>query len=303
MKKKKNKKPLVSVIMPVYNAGDFLVEAINSVIKQEGVDFELICVDDGSVDGSWEILRKYEEMYPDLVRAFRLERNQGEGYVANLAFAKSRGKYIARMDADDVMVEGRLRRQVEFLEKNGDYVAVGGQALVINNSGEVIGEKRVPLKWGEIYEFLGKFNPMIHPTVMFRKDLIKSKTLYRVNYDGVVDYDTYFRLIQWGKMANLDEVLVLYRLHGENKSFVGLKSKFWEDVKIRLLAVARGEYRLSWMMLVTILWQSLVVLLMPERILLELFLVVRGLKKNWWLRMVREWWSGLVVSRARYQVS
>ncbi len=117
--KNKNQNPLVSVIMPVYNAGNFLMEAIESILNQTYQNFEFIIVDDASTDNSWKIIQKYAKKYPKKIKAFQLKKtlNRGGDACANFALKKAKGKYIARMDADDIAHPKRLEKEVDFLEK------------------------------------------------------------------------------------------------------------------------------------------------------------------------------------------
>lgn len=148
-----NDSPLVSVIMPVYNAGGFLVEAIESILHQTYRKFEFIIVDDCSTDGSWKVISRYQRRYPKVIKAIRMKKqlNKGGDASANTAYRMTRGAFIARMDADDIAHPERLEKQVKFLHDNPDVLMVGSQAHVINKSGEVVGDKTVPTSHEEIY--------------------------------------------------------------------------------------------------------------------------------------------------------
>lgn len=273
------KQPMVSVIMPVYNAGRFLQPAIESIVNQTYPRFELIAVDDGSTDGSWKILSQYRKKYPKIVRVFHLKTNQGESAAANLAYQKSRGEYIARMDADDVSRRDRIAKQVAFMEQHPTVVALGAQARVINRNGKRIGGKKTPITHEAIYTMFAFVNAMIHPSVMFRKRLLPNRpNLYHSTFETTDDYHTYFELLTCGQFANIPEELVSYRVHGTNKSLTNIKEKFWTDTQVRLYAVKRFGYHAPFLMFPAILLQALPVMLLPEPWLLEVFLFLRGLK-------------------------
>ncbi len=268
--------------MPVYNGSRFIGKAIQSILTQTYPRLELIVVDDGSTDETWTILKRFRKQFPQKIRIFRFKKNQGESAAANVAFAKSRGEFIARMDADDVAHPARITKQVAFMQTHPEIIVLGTQARVIDQYGKCIGAKRTPLYHNQIYTFFGFINPMVHPSVMFRRNLLpKRPTLYYTpsSFETTDDYHTYFELLNYGKFANLPEELISYRLHGANKSLTNIKEKFWTDTKVRLTAVTRYNYRPSPLMFPIILAQALVVLVLPESFVKEIFYHIRGLKR------------------------
>ena len=124
--------PLVSVIMAAYNGEKYLAEAIDSVLTQTFSDFELIIVDDGSLDASAEIICSFAKL-DDRIRFFQLERNMGQGPALNRGVASSTGKYLTYMDCDDITLPQRLEKQVDFLQANPEIGAVGACARVMNH--------------------------------------------------------------------------------------------------------------------------------------------------------------------------
>lgn len=278
----KNKQPLVSVIMPVYNAGIYLVEAIESILNQTYRNYELIIIDDASTDNSWEIIRKYKNLNPTQIRATRLKKNLNKGgdAGANIGYKISKGKFIARMDADDIAHPERLRKEVEFLLSHPDVLVVGSRAFFIDKEGLVIGEKNVPLTHEEIYEDFFTTNPMVHPSIMIRKkSLPDRKKLYSIKYSANNDYLTFFELLKIGQFANLKEKLVYYRLHGKNDSLIKIKNRFFNTFKIRLLAVFKLSYQPSSKGILLIFPQAIIALLLPEKLMLKLYLLVRRINK------------------------
>src|SRR5579859_2675921 len=130
--------PLVSVAMPVYNAQRYLAQAVDSILAQSFKDFEFIIIDDGSTDSSTEILRKYEAADPR-IRLFS-RPNTGLTIALNEALGYARGRYLARMDSDDVSLPRRLEKQVAFMEDHPDHVAVGCRVVLIDPDAELLGE-------------------------------------------------------------------------------------------------------------------------------------------------------------------
>ena len=169
--------PLVSVIMPVFNAGHYLVPAIESILNQSYSNFELIIVNDASTDDSLMVINSYHKQFPKKIKVISLNNNLNKGgdSCANLAIEQAKGKYIAKMDADDIAHPDRIKLQVEYLEKHPKTFLVGSQAYVIDKNGDIIGDKTEPLSHKEIYNSYLTFHPIIHPTAMVRRNLSKNK--------------------------------------------------------------------------------------------------------------------------------
>ncbi len=274
------RKPLVSVIMPVYNGARFLRPAIESILHQTYERLELIVVSDGSSDTTGKIMKSYRKKYPKKVRVYKLKDNAGESAAANFAFAKSRGGFIARMDADDVSHRERLAKQVAYLVSHPEVIVLGTQASVIDKRGCRIGTKRFPLDHETIYKQYAIVHPMLHPSLMFRRGLLpKGKHLYRNVFEPNDDYYTLFDLLNYGKFANLPQELISYRLHGANKSLSHLKEKFFNITKIRLAAITKLNYQAPVLVFPLMLAQAILVLLLPEAVLKQLLLLLRGMNE------------------------
>lgn len=285
MKHLSKRKPLVSVIMPVYNAGDYLVEAIDSIVRQTYQNLELIIVDDASTDNSWKIIRRFKKRYPRKIKTIRLQKNLNRGgdACANLAFQKARGEYIARMDADDISDPQRIEKQVRYMETNKDVIVLGTQAFVINKEGKITGEKLEPVSNDQIRENYFIYHPMIHPSVMIRKSLLPNKpnkeNLYRIRYSANNDLLTFFELMQYGRFANLSEKLIYYRIHEKNDSLVNPKEKFFNTLKIRIFAWQHLDYDPTLKAVLTNILQLLVISFMPSRAITFLYMLWRGVAK------------------------
>jgi glycosyltransferase involved in cell wall biosynthesis len=196
---------LVSVLMPVYNGENYLSEAVESILNQTFRDFELIIIDDGSTDRTAEILAEYERR--DM--RVRLYSQARKGLIATLnrGIELSRGRYIARMDADDVSYPTRLEKQVAFLEAHLN-VGVCGTWRVITG-GRVI---RTPVQDGVIRSYLIFDTLLARPTVMMRKTLFETGIRYPA-YEHAEDFGLWVQLADHTHFANLPEVLLYYRSH------------------------------------------------------------------------------------------
>lgn len=267
--------------MPVYNTAEFVTDAIESILSQTYRNFELIVVDDGSTDNTPEILRSYKRRYPKAICLITLKKNIGDSQATNIGFRVARGEFIARMDADDISHPERLVRQIEYMLKHPGVIMLGTQAEIINENGEKIGEKIFPTKHINIYKDYAIYHPMLHPSCLFRKALLPNKEfLYDTGYKPNDDYYTFFKLLNHGKFTNLPEKLLYYRIHSKNISLQNLKKRFYNTLKIRIMAIAKLGYKPSAKGLLAMLVQLVLVSFVPERALLVLYVLIKRIKST-----------------------
>nr|WP_246558803.1 glycosyltransferase family 2 protein [Hymenobacter piscis] len=201
--------PLVSVIIPVYNAGDYLRPAIESILQQTFQDFELIIVDDCSRDESLAVARSYQT--DPRVRVLANERNRGRSFADNYGAEYARGKYIAKMDADDIALPHRLQAQVDFLEQN-PTVGLTSSFLQCFGESDIVYE--YPLSADAVRSFLLFNMPVANPTAFFRRSLLQEHGL---RYDDTIqdtfgeDYEFIARLAQVTDIVNQPDILLHYR--------------------------------------------------------------------------------------------
>jgi len=280
MKNKKNLQPFVSVVMPVYNAGDFLVEAIESILKQTYKNFEFIIVDDASTDNSWKILKKYRKK-DKRIRIYKIEENVGVSQTVKFAIEKSNGNFLARMDADDIAHPQRLEKEVNYLLKNSQTVAVGTQCLLINKDGKTIGKKIFPTKFEDIYRYIFTFIPVQQPTLMINKTkLPKDFEYYYDSMDTAEEMELLFKLFQYGKVENINEKLHYYRLHDKNTSLINLKKTFLLTLLSRIKAIFKYKYSPTLSGFLFTLAQSVLILLLPSQWILFLYKKIRKMGKS-----------------------
>lgn len=229
--------------MPVYNAGDFLHEAIDSILTQKCRNWELICVDDRSQDRSFEILKSYARQNKQ-IRIYRNKGHQGVATTANFAISRARGRFIARMDADDVMLPRRIEKQLAFLTKRPNIVAVGGQCALINSEGGRIGEKHFPTSHARIYATAFQMVPMQQPTLMVNTSLLPIDfRWYEDGQDTAEEVLLLFRLFKHGLCANLKDYVLKYRIHQNNTSLAHPKKTFLLTYKARQVAIKQFGYQ------------------------------------------------------------
>lgn len=280
-KSQKTIHPLVSVVMPVYNAGGFLIPAIESILTQSYKNFELILVDDVSTDGSRDILQKYHKKFPGKIKLVLMKKNLNGGgdKCANEGVKKASGKYIARMDADDIAHKDRLTKQVAYLETHPDVVLLGSQAIVIDANGKQIGIKEEPLTHDAIKSAYMTFHPMIHPTCMVRRIIDNKPFMYKIKYSANNDYNTFFTLLCSGhKFANLKEKLLFYRIHDSNDTFKNIREKFFNTLKIRYEMYKKFGFKPSGRDIIVSIVQTAILSTLPEKVIKNLYLLSKGIK-------------------------
>lgn len=207
--------PVISVIMSVYNSEHYLIEAVNSVLKQTFKDFEFIITDDGSMDNSFNILEECAKKDNRIV-LLKNPENLGLTKSLNKMLEISKGKYIARMDADDISLHERFEKQYEYMEKNPSVGVLGTNISYFENSTHVTS---LPLGHNDIITSLLFEDVIMHPSVMLRSSVLSNN---RINYDDhfIVsqDYDLWVRLINNTEMNNLNDILLKYRFNDQNIS-------------------------------------------------------------------------------------
>tara|TARA_Y100000590_G_scaffold467143_1_gene644973 strand:+ start:1388 stop:2407 length:1020 start_codon:yes stop_codon:yes gene_type:complete len=209
--------PKVSVLMPVHNGEKYLYEAIDSILCQSYTDFEIIIIDDASTDNSLEIIRKFK--YDKLILIKNVS-NIGQAESENIGLNMANGKYIARLDQDDMMVNNRIEKQVQFLDNHEQVAAVGSQYWCINSVGEKIKRLRWPIGLeNNLFSVIVGHVPIGDPGVMYRNEVAQSMRGYKQKYEPAEDYDLWLRLYLNGyECDNLDEYLTLYRSHSKQIS-------------------------------------------------------------------------------------
>lgn len=200
--------PAVSVVMPVYNGEAYLQTAIDSVLNQTFTDFELIIVDDGSIDHTRDVVIAYRD---SRIRLLCNDRNLGPGETLNKGIAHARGSLIAVMHSDDVCRVNRLARQVNFMTQNPSIGLCGSWVKVFGLQHDTW---QYATNSDDIKSMLLFRSAFAHPTVMMRKEVVaNTATAYSSRYRYTEDYDLWCRLAPVTDFANLAEVLLDYRLH------------------------------------------------------------------------------------------
>jgi glycosyltransferase involved in cell wall biosynthesis len=223
-------KPTVTVLLPAYNAAPTLLGAVDSVFGQSYTDFELLVMDDGSTDATAEVLKSCRD---SRVRVVRSERNQGLIAVLNQGLELARGKYIARMDADDTAHPRRLELQLGFLEAHPDVGICGTWFRVRGGWRRTV--VRTPTSHQAISARLFFRSPFAHPTVAFRRAFLEESGLrYDPQAVDAEDFDLWVRARERTRFANIPRVLLDYQVHSDQTSSRRMRSQLESAGRARL---------------------------------------------------------------------
>ncbi len=240
-----NVKPLISVLMPVYNCSKYIYNSTISILNQTFSDFELIIIDDCSTDNTVDILKKFND---ERIVLIVKQKNTGITNSLNYALDIAKGKYLARMDGDDISNIDRLEKQYKFMEGHPDVVLCGGGYEVIKSNyehaqqGDIFVQKApaatldvltrswIRIFWGKGNIRIKTFKPYLlhgellfdlathcsfaHPTVMIKSEVLKiNKVKYNPKFEFAEDYEMWTKLSEYGKLANIPDILIKYRRH------------------------------------------------------------------------------------------
>ena len=227
--------PLVSVILPAFNAERFISGAIDSIIGQSFKDFELLVIDDGSTDNTAAIVQGYSDLRIRLIQ----KENEGVAATLNRGIELAKGQYIWRHDADDISLPEKLQKEVEFLEQHDDCLLVATQVAFMTERGKVAWKRRQPKshwlgnqphRWVTPEDF-SPFSPITHGTTLIRSKAFILAGPYRQQFITSEDIDMWLRMLEHGELAVLNSCLSLHRLSSASATAVhGWKNEFYREL-------------------------------------------------------------------------
>lgn len=228
-------KPLVSILITVYNGEELINKTIESLVSQTYSPIEIVVVDDGSADNSPDILKKLASSYPIIKLFFpgRLGRSKALNYGLN----KCQGRYIAINDADDFSKPTRIEKQVQFLEAHPEIGLLGTWKEIREGSKRWVNER--PIEDQEIRKYFAKGQPIQHSSVMFRKEVLHKVGGYNEDIPFLLDRDIFLRVANYTKMHQLPEpLIVIHRTTNQffNNKYTGVQ-RSWMSTKYQLMAV------------------------------------------------------------------
>ena len=234
---------LVSVVIPVYNAENYVGETIESVLKQTYSNFEIIIVDDCGSDNSMEVVKQYKD---ERIKILHNDKNRGIAYSRNRGIANAEGEYIALLDNDDIAVDTRLQKQIDFLQKHPEIDIVGGNAQWIDEEGNIIRDMIQVIEDPLYIEMLFLFRNIFNNSEMtFRKSVIEmNNIIYSDNCLGMEDFLFWIQCSKVAKFGCIPDLVLKKRVFEENETGFVKNNKF-EERRIKYWELQKTSLRLS----------------------------------------------------------
>ena len=229
------RRPLISVVLPVYNVGHYIEECLDSILAQSFQDFEIIVIDDCSTDDTVKLVESYKDP-----RIFIKKKDRNKGLIdsLNLGFEIAKGKYIARMDGDDISTTDRFQKQLDVLENNPQIDVCGCWLQQFGKKHEIIKHKKNHEKI--VVQMLLSCSMSMGSVMFNRKSLETYK--FDINKKHVEDYDFWSRAAWTCKFYNIQEVLYYYRMHESQVSSTHKKIQIKGDIPIKLYLFKKTGY-------------------------------------------------------------
>ncbi|MBE9228317.1 glycosyltransferase [Phormidium sp. LEGE 05292] len=247
---------MLSILMPVYNAKQYLAETIESVLSQTYKEFELIIINDSSTDNSLEIIKSYAEK-DRRIKVFSHQSNQGIVSTLNWGLDLAENELIVRIDADDLMLPIRLERQVAFMMEHPDVAVASSYVYYIDQKGRLIGNYQPKYITKAAVDEAFQKNELIsfhHPAVIMRKSVVQEFGGYRQDLELAQDLDLWNRIVEKYPVLVQPEFLTKYRIHGSSISVrkVGLSLTTIRFIQECVDRRRRGEEEINWEEFLTI---------------------------------------------------
>lgn len=232
----------ISILMPAYNCGRYIAQSIKSILNQTFKEFELIIIDDGSADNTEEIVMSFKD--PRII--YRKTINKGTSAALNLGLSLALNEWVARIDADDLNVPGRLETQIKFLNENPEYDIISSWSVYFKDPDRILFLLEEPVENVDIYEHLDRHNMLNQSGVVYRKEIIKEAG-YNENYKNNEDFELFYRLRDKVKFYNIPEYLVYTRVRSDSKTYTNNNKNIYDflfpvSFKNMLEAKSKGEH-------------------------------------------------------------
>lgn len=257
----------LTVFTPFYTHLDYFDQCIESVLSQSFADFEYLMINDGPEENARRIERAFSD--PRL-RIITTEKRLGLSASRNRGLREARGELIAFIDADDFCEPGRFRKQIDFLNAHRDHALVGTALRFIDDQSRTIGERRYPENDAEIRSRLVIVNCIAQPSVMARRQVLIEAGGYTEDFAFAEDYDLWLRVAGRGKLHNLPEQLVAYRIHQQSGKNLRLRAALRDTTRVKVAAIRRYGFRATPRALFSIAAHALLMML-PARVVFWLF--------------------------------
>lgn len=267
--------PLISVVMPAYNAQRFITQAIDSILSQTFKNFELIIVNDCSTDNTINIVRSFVRK-DARVKIINNKNRLNIAASLNKGISKASSNIIARMDADDISLPNRLELQFKLINSSKNIAVVGADIIVMDVDERELIIRNYPNSNENLKACLFKYSPFAHPVVCFKKNVIDSVGGYNPLYSPTEDLDLWFRLGSRYKFASIKKPLLKYRLYDNSTSHHSLKDLEILVFKIRFNAIRKYGYRPSLSDLIYNLLQFVTLWFTPDKYRAKIYNFLRN---------------------------
>ena len=234
-------KPIVSIVLPVHNSDRFLSDCLKSLKRQSYRKIEIVAMDDRSSDSSFKILKEFAKK-DKRIRIYRNIKRYGIGVTLNRLIKKAKGNFIAFMDSNDIMLPQRIKKQLEFLLKNPEIVAVGTQCRFVSDKNKRLGKSKFPIENQLIYDSPLHGISMQFETVCINKMLLPKDVLkLTTSFSPFLYSDVLMKLLPYGKFANLKNYLHYHR-ESPKTYFSDLRKNIFSFIKLWLTSKTNYNY-------------------------------------------------------------
>lgn len=262
--------------MPAYNAESYISESIESIVNQSFTDFELIIIDDGSTDRTWEIMKEYVKKDKRII-ALKNEKNLWISWVRNKLLSFAQWEYILWQDADDISMDYRIEKQYNFMKIHPEVWICGGGLQFFNQTGS-ISRRLYKESDEEIRRTIFRYSPVSLPASIMRKESVEKVGWFDNWLDVAEDLNLSFKVGRYYKFANLPEILIRYRESDNSTTFKKLKEMELKTLQIRWKNDWNWIYKMSLSDKIYNIFQYVSVYLIPWKIKIQIFNFIRNQK-------------------------
>ena len=270
----KTKSPIVSVLLPVYNAEKYISSAIESILSQTYKKFELVICDDASTDATWDIINSFAKK-DKRIKAYQTKKNLYSAGNRNRLLSLAKGTYIAWQDADDISFPKRLEKQVNYLETNPEVGIVGG-FLEFFEDRKVTSMRKYAKDDKALRKLIFRYSPVAQPAAMIRKKCFSEFGGYNLKYPPAEDIDMSFRIGTKWKFANVQEPIIRYRILHNSATFKKLRHQFLSTLEVRNKFAQNNAYKRTFVDLIINCFQLLAIFIFPPRVAIAIFTKLRN---------------------------
>lgn len=268
-------KPLISVVMSAYNAQRYIGNAIGSILNQTFKKFELIIVNDASIDKTPDIIRSYAKK-DSRIKIINNKTKLDIASSLNKGIHAAKSNLIARMDADDIAFPNRLELQYELINSSKNIAVVGANIEIMDEAENGIAIRRYPTSSKKLKKCLFRYSPFAHPVVVFRKNMFEKAGGYNPKYSPTEDLDLWFRLGRKHEFKSINKLLLRYRLSTKSSSHSIIRELELLVFRIRFDAIVKYGYKPSLYDTIFNLFQFITLWFTPAKYRIKIYNLLRN---------------------------